>query len=117
MWGGGWRMPTNSEYQSLIDATNKTWMSNYNGSGNNGTLFTDKQDSSKTLFFPAAGYCQEVGNVYEVNRNGSYWSSTHKTESEPNSRASYRLSIRDGECGMGGGKRANGLTVRGVFPY
>lgn len=74
-WGGQWRMPTKEELQTFYDAVNAVWTTNYNGSGVDGLLCTDKTDSSKTLFFPAAGY-GESHNVVDVGGNGNYRSSS-----------------------------------------
>jgi hypothetical protein len=38
-------------------------------------IVTDKTDSSKVLFFPAAG-CARNGSVVSVGSNGDYWSSS-----------------------------------------
>lgn len=50
-WGGNWRMPTESEYQALLELTNKEWTNDYQNSGVKGYIFIDKIDSSKALFF------------------------------------------------------------------
>lgn len=74
-WGGNWRMPTSAEMQSLLEATNTAWTYNYQASGVEGLILTDINDSSKELFFPAAGirstnhYSDNYGQCY-------YWSST-----------------------------------------
>ena len=73
-WGGLWRMPTTDEYAALGNAVNTAWTANYQGSGVSGLVLTDKTDSSKVLFFPAAGRCFN-GCVYNVGSNGRYWSS------------------------------------------
>lgn len=72
-WGGDWRMPTREEFLQLNQAVNKEWVTNYNGSGNNGFLCTDKNDSSKILFFPAAGFAYN-GSKYRVGNLGYVWS-------------------------------------------
>ena len=74
-WGGNWRMPTKEEFESLRNSTTTEWVENYKESGVNGRLFTDRNDSSKTLFFPACGYCVN-GRVYGVGDAGYYWSSS-----------------------------------------
>ena len=56
-WGGNWRMPTPAEFAALGNAVNKTWTVDYQGSGVAGLILTDKTDSSRELFFPAAGCC------------------------------------------------------------
>ena len=74
-WGGSWRMPTTAEFQALGNAVNTAWTADYEGSGVSGLVCTDKTDSSKVLFFPAAGYCYN-GSVYYVGLYGYYWSSS-----------------------------------------
>lgn len=71
-WGGSWRMPTTDEFQALGAAVNTVWTQVNNVYG---MLCTDKTDSSKTLFFPAAGDCFN-GSVRFVGDFGSYWSSS-----------------------------------------
>ena len=73
--GSGWRMPTTAEYAALGNAVNSAWTSDYQGSGVSGLVCTDKTDSSKVLFFPAAGYCLN-GSVNNVGMYGYYWSSS-----------------------------------------
>ena len=51
------------------------WTADYQGSGVNGLLCTDKTDSSKVLFFPACGDCYN-GSVANVGSIGYYWSSS-----------------------------------------
>ena len=50
-WGGNWRMPTTAEYVALGNAVNAVWTTNYQNSGVNGFVCTDKTDNSKVLFF------------------------------------------------------------------
>lgn len=71
-WGGSWRMPTTAEFQALGTAVNTAWTQVNNVYG---ILCTDKTDSSKTLFFPAAGNCSN-GSVRLVGNLGNYWSSS-----------------------------------------
>lgn len=73
--GGEWRMPTTEELQALGEAVNAVWTENYNGSGVDGLLCTDKTDSTKTLFFPAAGYADD-GSLNSVGDEGFVWSSS-----------------------------------------
>ena len=71
-WGGSWRMPTTAEFQALGAAVNTAWTQVNNVYG---ILCTNKTDSSKTLFFPAAGNWHD-GSVGGVGDNSSYWSSS-----------------------------------------
>lgn len=74
-WGGQWRIPTVAEFQALGNAVNTAWTESYQGSGVAGLVCTDKRDSSKVLFFPAAGSCIN-GSVCNVGSYGCYWSSS-----------------------------------------
>ena len=73
-WGGSWRMPTTAEFQALSSAVYTAWTADYQGSGVAGMICTDKTNSSKVLFFPAAGLCN--GSVNLVGSYGFYWSSS-----------------------------------------
>ena len=69
-WGSGWRMPTQAEFQELLDNTTVTWTAQ---NGVYGRLFTASNGNS--LFLPAAGY--RVGSgLYDADSEGSYWSSS-----------------------------------------
>ena len=96
-WGGSWRMPTTDEYAALSAATDfidsgGTTISDTNKlttlSGVTGILVADKNDHSKRLFFPAAGYCSN-GRVNLVGSYGVYWSSSLSTSSVTNGRYLY----------------------------
>lgn len=77
-WGSNWRMPTGAEYAALGNAINTAWTEDYQGSGVAGMICTDKNDSSKVLFFPAGGYCYN-GEDRSVGLGGYYWSSSLDT--------------------------------------
>jgi uncharacterized protein (TIGR02145 family) len=111
-WGGGWRMPTTDEYAALGAAVNSAWTSNYQGSGVSGLVLTDKTDSSKVLFFPAAGRCLN-GSVEYVGRVGDYWSS-----SVDSSRVQYAYHLLLNSNYVNWQERSyrvNGFAVRGVL--
>ena len=107
-WGGSWRMPTTADFQALRAAVNATWTQVNNVYG---MLFTDKIDSSKTLFFPAAGSCYN-GIVGDVGDEGDYWSRSLDTDGSRYAYSLY-LDIRDNYWG-GGSDRCCGYTVRPV---
>lgn len=75
-WGGSWRMPTRADFQALGAVVNTAWTQVNNVYG---ILCEDKTDSSKTLFFPAAGDCRN-GSVGLVGGGGNYWSSSLDTD-------------------------------------
>lgn len=92
-WGGSWRMPTNEEFVALGNAVNTAWTASYQGSGVAGLVCTDKTDSSKVLFFPAAGYCFN-SSVGSVGSYGYYWSSAMDTATNASSLYFYNGTVR-----------------------
>ena len=110
-WGGQWRMPTTAEYDALRIAVNTAWTADYQGSGVSGLVLTDKTDSSKVLFFPACGACNDV--VYSVGRYGPYWSSISSNDVI----YAYNFSFNNSgsvEWDTANTERWYGLPVRGV---
>ena len=110
-WGGSWRMPTTAEFAALGAAVNTAWTANYQGSGVAGMVCTDKTDSSKVLFFPAAGDCGN-GSVNFVGSNCSYWSSSLRTDNTTNGRSLYFYNRSVYWQSISG--RCAGFSVRGV---
>jgi hypothetical protein len=111
-WGGSWRIPTKDDLQALSAATTNAWTSiTVDNVTVSGRLFTDKTDSTKTLFFPACGSCS-YGGVMDVGSYGYYWSSSFDSSNALNA---YDLFF------AGGGvywqhstSRYSGYPVRGV---
>ena len=100
-WGTDWRMPTEAEWQELLDnTTQRTTTQN----GVRGTSFT--ASNGNTLFLPAAGY-RNGSNLSGAGNYGYYWSSSLvQMESNCASRL-YTSSLGDGD-------RYFGLSVRAV---
>jgi hypothetical protein len=69
-WSNGWRMPTQAEFQELIDNTTAIWMTQNDV---NGYLFTASNGNS--LFLPATGF-RLNSNLYFPGGEGDYWSSS-----------------------------------------
>jgi len=105
-FGSNWRMPTKDEYTNLLDNTTNEWTTI---DGVNGYLFTSNEDSSKTLFFPSAGYC--IDGDYDGGF-GSYWSS-----SVTGFDISHAISISsDSDTeNISYNSRSVGLTIRGIY--
>lgn len=101
MWGGSWRMPTQADYMSLINAcgggsspvaVSETitqggiyWIpaggktvdgTQYNVAG---VLFVVKGDISKRVFFPAAGNIQQASH-HSADSHVIYWTSELNTD-------------------------------------
>lgn len=73
-WGGKWRMPTNDEFQELLDCCTWTWTTQ---GGHNGYMVTSKSNGN-SIFLPAAGnrVDTDFSNADKTGANGSYWSSS-----------------------------------------
>ena len=110
-WGDKWRMPTRKEFDALISATTTEWVENYKDSGVSGNLFTDKNDNSKTIFFPACGFCGN-GSVYGVGKYGYYWSSSPSNVFMYNA---WFLAFYNGDANTFSNDRYYGYGVRGIF--
>ena len=70
-WGGTWRLPTEAEFQELLD--NCTWKWTTQG-GHNGYKVTSKKNGN-SIFLPAAGWRLDSSLNYAVE-SGYYWSSS-----------------------------------------
>lgn len=108
--GVDWRMPTKADFDELLSGTTNEWIANYNETGVNGWKFTSKKDTSKYIFIPAAGYCND-GSVDNVGSCGVVWSSSLNTSGPY---IAWYLNFNSGNCGMDNLDRYYGLSVRGV---
>ena len=72
--GGNWRMPTQAEFQELLDNCNDYLTNDYNGTGVAGEVFTSKANNN-SIFFPYAGLCED-SSVYRVGELGNIWSAS-----------------------------------------
>ncbi|MBP9995166.1 MAG: hypothetical protein KBT67_09565 [bacterium] len=106
-WGGSWRMPTEAEFQELINNTNKTWTT-VNGVG--GWKCANKSDASDYIFLPAAGYRLET-SLGSAGSIGDYWSSSLSTSNPSYGR---RLYFNSNDFSMYDSNRYDGFTVRPV---
>lgn len=105
--GEPWRMPSEADFQELVDNCTSVWTSL---NGMNGILFTSNVNG-KTLFFPAAGVMNGTSNV---NRGsvGYYWASTYYSVSN----AHFLLFSDSNINPQDNHLRRDGLTVRAVRP-
>ena len=106
-----WRMPTEAEFDELLNGTTNEWIKDYNGTGVSGRKFTSKTDTSKYIFIPAAGYCHN-GSVYNVDYYGYVWSSSLGISYTADA---WYLYFNSGSCYMSYYSRCYGQTVRGVM--
>lgn len=103
--GGSWRMPSNEEYEELLNNTTNIWTTI---NGVNGRLFTGY--NGNTLFFPASGNCGN-GFVDSINYEGCYWSSSVNTYVLG---TALYLNLYPSSCSISHYVRPNGYAVRGV---
>ena len=61
-WGGNWRMPTETEWEELMDYCTWDWIDNYNNTGIAGRLVTGSNGNS--IFLPAAGSKRNTSSAY-----------------------------------------------------
>lgn len=137
VWGGSWRMPTNDDYMSLINAcgggskpvaVSETitqggiyWIpacgktvdgTQYNVAG---VLFVVKGDINKRVFFPAAGNIQGATR-YSAGEHVIYWTSELNTDVNTDASYANTLSVAFDHINARHNKllRYCGLSVRPV---
>jgi hypothetical protein len=110
-WGGDWRMPTYAECQELVDNCSSEWVTDYNGTGVAGRLFTSNNNGN-TLFLPAAGNRIDA-SLSDAGTYGTYWSSTLNESGSSGASGLYFTSV-DVSTGSGA-SRCSGRSVRAVL--
>ena len=108
--GGNWRMPTQTDFQELIDNTTNKWVEDFNGSGVSGMKFTGSNGNS--IFIPNSGYREGSSFNFQGNR-AAVWSSSL---SKNTSTHAFHLIFRSGFISADAtGIRYCGMVVRGVL--
>lgn len=103
--GTGWRMPTQTEMNELINKCTVTWATQ---NGVNGYLFIGSNGNS--IFLPAAGYSYD-GELFNAGSFGSYWSSSLYT-GNPN--LAWYLYFKSDHYNVYILNRLSGFSVRAV---
>ena len=106
--GGNWRMPTQADFQELIDNTT-TGVTSI--SGIQGMKFTSRHNSNY-LFFPFAGYAFS-GSMFSVGSDFYCWSSSLSSVGSDN--AWYLCGNSGGSMVLLNGSRSYGQSVRGIY--
>lgn len=106
VWGGSWHMPTRAQMEELTANTTYQWVTNYKGSGINGSTFT--ATNGAVLFFPAAGLWYN-GSQYGVGNEGDYCGS-----STDGSSSAFYLYFNIGYTSVNSNSRELGYSVRPV---
>ena len=100
------KMPTQTQFQELIDETNSEWTTI---DGVTGRKFTNKTDSSKYIFIPAAGYFNN-GSRRSKGSSGYVWSSSLYSVGN-----AYYLYFNNSIVFTGNYDRSGAYSVRGVL--
>jgi len=110
--GGEWHMPTVEQCKELFntDYVINEWVTDYQGSGISGRLFTSVSNGN-TLFIPAAGVYLN-GLIYDVNEFGNVWCSSLCIGNVNSALGLYFDGIVDDVDYYG---RCGGRSVRGVI--
>lgn len=106
-WGSGWRMPTKTEMQELVNNTDQEWTTI---DGVAGRKFMKKTDHSVYIFLPAAGY-RDGASFRSQGSGGYYWSSALGTGSPYDA---WRLYFNSSTAYVLSSNRCRGCTVRAV---
>lgn len=79
IWGDNWQMPTTLDFSCLFMFCDRTWTSDYNGTGLSGMVFSGRNKySGNSVFFPAAGY--EYGQLEDAGTKGYYWGGAYSPD-------------------------------------
>lgn len=106
-WGGSWRMPTEAELLLLYNNCIWTW-----DSVNKGYKISNKSNSSKYIFLPAAGE-RDGSELKYVGTSGDYWSSTLNDGTSSYARKFWFLSSKPEGTSLN--LRYVGLPIRAVY--
>ncbi|MBP5682680.1 MAG: toll/interleukin-1 receptor domain-containing protein [Bacteroidales bacterium] len=82
-WGSDWCMPTQEQFQELSDKCEWTWVSKNGKEG-----YKIEGTNGNTIFLPAAGY-RDGTALGDAGSDGSYWSSSLRTDSSDRGRGLY----------------------------
>jgi len=107
----GWRVPTSTEIQSLLNTTYVTnvWTTS---NGTKGYRFTDNT-TGNSIFLPAAGYRYDNNGTGGAGTYGGYWSSTEQTS--PDLGVAYYLTFNSGYAFLDGdGNNSTAFPIRCV---
>lgn len=109
LWGGTWRMPTEAEYQELVDNCTWTWSADKGG-------YTVTSKNGNTIFMPAAGLYSS-DEISLVGSQGQYWTSNYDDSSlHIDDHWAKRLVFTHSFYFVGGTYKYYGLPIRPVRP-
>ena len=104
-WGEAWRMPTDDEWQELIDNCTWTWTTL---NGKNG--YEVKATNGNSIFLSAAGYRKD-DELYDAGSSCRYWSSSLNMYDPYNAQ---NMGVYSDDHSMGSDYRYYGRSIRPV---
>ena len=110
-WGTPWRIPTQADWQELIDNCDWTWTDDYQGTGIKGNIVASRTNSN-AIFLPAGGAYLDNSLSFS-NTSGFFWSSTLSTDKTK----AYKLTFNAGTgatAQVTDYLRKSGISVRPV---
>lgn len=117
-WGDSWRMPTDEEWNELIENCTWTWTDNYNGTGVAGGIVTSNKPgyTDKSIFLPCPilndDLYKDLG--YTPATLGLYWSSSLSLQPQ-SSQLAYCLAFDSSQVLEDCLNRFAGFPVRPVY--
>ncbi|MCQ2135844.1 MAG: hypothetical protein MJY67_02900 [Bacteroidales bacterium] len=113
LWGGNWRMPTDSEMKELANTANCSWTYTETSNGVAGYLVQSKKPgyTDRAIFLPAAGVCNDVGNPLQQGSIGQYWTSSLFTVTPS---LAYKLNLFVDKVSPTSDARSWGCSIRPV---
>ena len=105
-WGGSWRMPTDAEWQELIDNCTWIWTTRDGICG----YEVKSKFNGNAIFLPTAGFSYDTDFI-DAGSDGSYWSSS-SYEGEP--RRAWNVNFNSDDVSRDIGIRYCGQSVRPV---
>ena len=107
IWGGKWRMPSDTEWNELHSKCTWVWTSQNNVYG-----YKISASNGNSIFLPAAGYYSGASH-YSANKNGYYWSNCLNGSTQLTSYYWYFDSTSSSKKDV---SRGSGLSIRPVCP-
>ena len=108
--GKKWCMPTEEQWQELIDECQWTWTDNYKNTSVAGYIVANRHKNKVHIFLPAAGF-YDRNLFHQGGITGDYWSSSLDRN---NSSYARFVSFHDNNCDIVSNNRCYGISIRAV---
>ena len=109
--GRQWNIPTEEQWQELIDECRWTWTDNYKNTSVSGYIVSNRYNKDIHIFLPAAGF-YDSKYFSQGGVTGDYWSSS--LDKDNSSFARFLSFHPNGHYEMVSNNRYYGISVRAV---